>query len=114
MYNNPFYNQPRFQQPQYIDNISQFNKPIGLLGKVVDSLDVVKATDIPLDGSITYFPLIDGSAIVTKQLKMDGTSKTVIYKPIEEEKVENPQYVTIEEFNKAIKEIKDKFKKKEE
>ena len=46
-----------------------------LNGKSVDSLDVVKAMDIPLDGSISYFPLTDGSAIVSKQLQNDGTSK---------------------------------------
>ena len=69
--------QPMQQQP-IINNI-------GLQGKSVDSIDVVKAMDINLDGSVSYFPLTDGSAIVTKQLQMDGTSKTVIYKPIKEE-----------------------------
>ena len=93
MYNNygfnPYYQQ-RFQpmvQQQPVEQLSMNtavqNRSL-LNGKSVDSLDVVKAMDIPLDGSISYFPLTDGSAIVTKQLQMDGTSKTVVYKPIEE------------------------------
>jgi hypothetical protein len=38
-----------------------------------------------LTGSVSYFPLTNGTAIVTKQLQQDGTSKTIIYKPIKEE-----------------------------
>lgn len=118
MYNNynPYYPN-RFQVPvqgQYMDNTQQMTKPVGLLGKSVDSLEVVKAMDIPLDGSISYFPLTDGSAIVTKQLRIDGTSKTIIYKPVTEEEKEEPKYVTVDEFNKVIKKLEDKLKKKEE
>ena len=116
MYNNysPYYYQPqpqRFQSTeqqtqsmggqQYISPM-QMAKPMGLLGKSVDSIEVVKATDIPLDGSISYFPLTDGSAIVTKQLQMDGTSRTVVYKPIQEESKEVPKPLTIEDVRKEI------------
>lgn len=91
---------PQYAQPQ------QFVKPLGLQGKSVDSIEVVKAMDIPLDGTISYFPLTDGTAIVTKQLQVDGSSKTVIYRPAEEkEVVDGPEYVTIEEFRETIKKI---------
>lgn len=87
------------QQPVY-------NQPIGLQGKTVDSLDVVKATDIPLDGSISYFPIADGSMIVTKKLQTDGTSKTIIYRPVEENEVKTEaKYLTVDEFNEKIKKI---------
>lgn len=45
--------------------------------------------------------------IITKQLMMDGTSKTVIYKPITEpeETSEKPEYLTVDDFNKKIKEV---------
>lgn len=33
-----------------------------------------------MDGSVSYFPVADGSAIVSKQLQTDGTSKIQIYK----------------------------------
>lgn len=113
-YNNYPY-QPQYQQPQQIirNNIG------GLQGKQIDSLDVVKATDIPLDGSISYFPLADGKAIATKQLMQDGTSKIMIYRPMENENVsQETKYVTesdlnvkIKDFNnKDIKDIKEELK----
>lgn len=115
---------PRYGQPYqpYANQAVQSQQPIqqqpiqqyapqsvtiqGLQGKTVDSIDVVKAMDIPLDGSVSYFPLVDGTAIVTKQLQADGTSKTLVYKPSEEKKPEQQvKYVTPEELNKAIKDI---------
>lgn len=77
-----------------------------LQGKSVDNIDVVKAMDIPLDGSISYFPIADGSAIVTKQLQVDGTSRTIVYKPMEGEDVSKlPKYITVEELDEALKQI---------
>lgn len=127
-YNNPYYGsqtQPQMsrfqpieqQYPQYSQQpVSQpvYKQPTGLQGKSVDSLEVVKAMDIPLDGSISYFPLTDGSAIITKQLQPDGTSKTIIYKPIEGEVNEKlPKYVTLEELDEKIKNIDNKDLKDE-
>lgn len=96
--------QNRINQMQSIPPM-QFNNQVGLLGKVVDSIDVVKAIDIVLDGSINYFPLVDGSAIVTKQLQNDGTSKTTIYKPVDEENKNISTYVTFDELDKKIDEL---------
>lgn len=79
------------------------NTNIGLQGKTVESIDVVKAMDIPLDGTISYFPLTDGSAIISKQLQNDGTSKLITYRPVEEK--EKQKYVTIDELNNAISDI---------
>lgn len=91
----------QFQQPQ---TTYRQTAPT-LQGKSVDNIDVVKAMDIPLDGSISYFPIADGSAIVTKQLQQDGTSRTIVYKPIEGEEVKIPKYITPEELDEAIKKI---------
>ena len=117
---NPYYQQQyqrQFnpQQYQYNPQIEQFqpnnqqtyrqNAPT-LQGKSVDNIDVVKAMDIPLDGSISYFPIADGSAIVTKQLQADGTSRMIVYKPVEgEEASKLPKYITIEELEEAMKKI---------
>lgn len=91
----------QYSQPQPI-----YKQPVGLQGKSVDSVDVVKAMDIPLDGSVSYFPLTDGTAIVTKQLQMDGSSKTVIYKPVEEKEPEQTiEYITSEQLDEAIKKV---------
>lgn len=116
MYGNPYFaqQQQRFQQPMinqptqpqpYIPTIQPINNPTSLLGKAVESVDVVKAMDIPFDGSVSYFPLTDGSAIITKQLQTDGTSKMVIYKPIEENKKDVVQFATLEDIENAINEL---------
>ena len=58
-------------------------------------------------GSVSYFPLLDNSAIVTKQLQADGTSKITIYKPMEaEEAVATTKYITAEELDTRINEIR--------
>lgn len=131
---NPNFRPVEQQYPQNNINIppmqqSGLNMPKnGLQGKQVDSVEVVKATDVPFDGSVSYFPLTDGSAIVTKQLQMDGTSKIVVFKPFNEQKSE-VKYLTSEDLEKAInglnlneidnikeeiKEIKKQMKKKGE
>lgn len=107
--------QPMDQQySQYSQPQQMYKQPIGLQGKSVDSLDVVKAMDIPLDGSISYFPLTDGSAIITKQLQADGSSKTVVYKPIDNKEPEDlPRYITDEQLDEAMKKIDNKDIKEE-
>lgn len=110
---NPYYmNQTQRPQMPY--------QPIqSLQGKIVDSLEVVKAIDIPLDGSTSYFPIADGTAIASKQLQQDGTSKIMIYKPATmDDKQENTQYITQNDIKaqfgdfsaKDIKDIKDELK----
>lgn len=128
-YVNQFYGQQMMnrQQPMEIPMQTQTtqqvipNRQSVLFGKQVDSLEVVKAIDIPLDGSISYFPLTNGSAIVTKQLQQDGTSKLTIYKPevTQQEAIKN-DINTLEEIRdelksvkKELKELKNKFKTKD-
>lgn len=112
----PYYMQqpnvtPQYQ-PQSTDYMSQmqnaYQKPLGLQGKTVDNIEVVKATDIPLDGSISYFPLVDGSSIVTKQLMQDGTSRMIVYKPAETTPKANTNeskeiYVTEKQLEEKLK-----------
>lgn len=88
------------QQPieQQTNNIYKLN------GKQVESIEAAKVIDFPLDGSTSYFATIDGSAIVTKQLLNDGTIKTTIFKPSNEQNKEI-QYVTPEDMKKAINDI---------
>ena len=107
-YGNPYLNynqQPQLQTSMLRQN--QYRPQNSLQGKVVDSLDVVKATDIPYDGSISYFPLTDGTAIITKQLQQDGTSKVVIYKPMIEN--EENKYITETDLEKQLKDMDNKF-----
>lgn len=110
-YINRFYGQQQANIPQPMDlpmqqqNTPQLalNRQNILYGKQVDSLEVVKAIDIPLDGSISYFPLANGSAIVTKQLQQDGTSKITIYEPKTQK--ENMKFATIEDIDKRLEKL---------
>lgn len=115
MYNNNYYQPQRnlgvqtnyqqpIYQPMYQVPISQPTSS-GLQGKIVDSIETAKNQDIQLDGSISYFALTDGSAIVSKQLQADGTSKTTIYRPISEEQAELPKYATLDDIKKEINNI---------
>lgn len=110
-YINRFYGQQQANIPQSMDlpmqqqNTPQMalNRQNILYGKQVDSLEVVKAIDIPLDGSISYFPLANGSAIVTKQLQQDGTSKITIYEPKTQK--EDTKFATIEDIDKRLEKL---------
>lgn len=110
-YLNRFYGQQQANMPQPMDlpmqqqNTPQMalNRQNILYGKQVDSLEVVKAIDIPLDGSISYFPLANGSAIVTKQLQQDGTSKITIYEPKTQK--DDIKFATIEDIDKRFEKI---------
>ena len=121
---NPYIQQPIATpqyQPQTTDYMNQiqnaYQKPLGLQGKTVDNIEVVKATDIPLDGSVSYFPLVDGSAIVTKQLQADGTSRMVVYKPIETQQPKQVEvqgtYITEKELDEKLSKLDNKELKEE-
>ena len=85
--NNPYADRMNFLQ-NYQQSLQQpivptqtpVSNQMSALGKMVDSIDVVKAMDVPLDGSIIYFPKTDGTEIYTKQLQKDGTSKICTFK----------------------------------
>ena len=114
MYNpylNQYYGTQQINRPQPMEMPMQtqnapqmaLNRQNILYGKQVDSLEVVKAIDIPLDGSISYFPLANGSAIVTKQLQQDGTSKITIYEPKTQK--DDIKFATIEDVDKRLEKL---------
>lgn len=89
----------------------QYSKPISLSGKVIDNLEAVKTADVLLDGTTSYYPLADGTAIASKQLKQDGTSRIIIYRP--ETETKEVKYVTetdLESIKKDIEELRKQIK----
>jgi hypothetical protein len=94
---------PQFAQQNNYQNMPQQNN--GIQGKMVSDFETVKATETPLDGSVSYFPLVNGEYIYTKFLNMNtGLSDYSVYKKIavDEQKNEN-----IKEDNFNIKEYLD-------
>lgn len=92
-----------YQQPQYnpylqrMENLQQFQQvmqqpmsPAQMsgtsqfipLGKIVESVDMVKATDIPMDGNMYYFPKADGTEIYGKAWMANGQTRILTFKPV--------------------------------
>ena len=102
-YQNPNYYGQQFMQPQYnpymqrMENLQQFQQALqqpvvptqmsganqfNPFGKLVESMDIVKVTDIPMDGNMYYFPQADGQAIYGKKFLPNGQTQILTFKPI--------------------------------
>ena len=81
--------QQNLQQPMMPAQMSGTNQQMSVTGKVVDSIDVVKATDVPMDGNMYYFPKADGTEIFGKQWLQNGTTRILTFKPIENTGINN-------------------------
>ena len=94
--NNPYADRMNFlqnyqqslQQPVAGTQMSLANQ-MSALGKIVDSIDVVKATDIPIDGNTYYFPKADGTEVYCKQWLQNGTTRILTFKPVFEDNPNN-------------------------
>ena len=129
-YQNPsFYGQQQFMQPQFnpylqrMENLQQFQQAIQPMsptqmsgtnqfnpfGKIVESMDMVKVADIPMDGNMYYFPKADGTEIYSKQFMPNGQTRILIFKPVSESEpndvsteVEKSKFDTLEQFLQGI------------
>ena len=105
-YQNPNFYGQQFMQPQFnpylqrMENLQQFQQAINPqpvmqqqmptqtfnpFGKIVESMDIVKVTDIPMDGNMYYFPQADGQAIYGKKFLPNGQTQILAFKPILDE-----------------------------
>ena len=73
--------QQNLQQPVVPTQMSGANQQMNVIGKIVDSIDVVKATDVPMDGNMYYFPKADGTEIFGKQWLPNGQTRILTFKP---------------------------------
>jgi hypothetical protein len=89
---------------------NQFNP----FGKIVESMDVVKVTDIPMDGNMYYFPQADGQAIYGKKFLPNGQTQILAFKPVLESEPNNlsseEEKVKIVAFDEVLGEIKNEIK----
>lgn len=119
-YQNPNYYGQQFMQPQYnpymqrMENLQQFQQALqqpvvptqmsganqfNPFGKLVESMDIVKVTDIPMDGNMYYFPQTDGQAIYGKKFLPNGQTQILTFKPILDD---NPNTLSNEEEKSKI------------
>ena len=80
--------QQSLQQP-IVPTQTPVSNQMSALGKMVDSIDVVKATDIPMDGNAYYFPKADGTEVYCKQWLQNGTTRILTFKPVLEDNPNN-------------------------
>lgn len=100
-YVNPYYLQQNQQgYPQYYNPLAQVqNRAIdyqqntpnnyqqnqivqGINGKIIAEMSQITANDVPMDGSVAFFPKQDLSEVYAKRWNADGTIRTVTYKPV--------------------------------
>ena len=79
----------QYQQSLQPTQMSGTSQPMNVIGKIVDSIDVVKATDVPMDGNIYYFPKADGTEIFGKQWMPSGQTRILTFKPVLEDNPNN-------------------------
>lgn len=89
-----------YQPSQFL---SQQTASPQLKGRLVSSIDEVRAAQIDFDGSLFIFPDIGNKKIYTKNINADGTTTLNTYSLINSPP---PSYITKEELNKVIEELK--------
>lgn len=96
------------QNYYYSPNAQQTRQILGLKGRPVSSLEEVKAAAVDFDGSVSFFPDLANGKIYTKQCNIDGTASLNMYeiKEIPVAPAANADYVTREEFNTALLQLK--------
>ena len=110
MYGQPtnYYFQPQQQPLRGIDYIqNQYQLAGGLKGRPVSSIEEVRAAQIDFDGSLFIFPDIANKCIYTKQISATGSAilnKYNLYNDIQVDTA--PTYVTKEEFDTIINQLK--------
>lgn len=92
MYQNPNYSNPwgqYYQQPQPTWNnpqtpINNFSQPSMIRGRVVKDQSEILPNEIPMDGTISFFPKSDGSEIYGKAWTSNGTIQNFRFVKAEE------------------------------
>ena len=84
---NPYQYNPlqRFQEQQ-LPQQQNLQIQAGINGRMVAAVEQIAANDVPMDGSVAFFPKQDLTEIYAKQWGADGSIKTVVYKPYTEPK----------------------------
>lgn len=81
--------QQNLQQPMQQQVMSGPGQQMNVIGKIVDSIDSVKATDVPMDGNMYYFPKADGTEIFSKQWLPNGQTRILTFKPVFDDDTNN-------------------------
>ena len=75
------YQQSLQQQPMPMNQQAMSQQIAGINGRIVQTVENINANEVPMDGSMAFFPKHDMSEIYVKGWNVDGTINTIVYKP---------------------------------
>lgn len=78
------YQQNLQQQPMQMNQQPMPQQIASINGRVVQAVENINANEVPMDGSMAFFPKQDMSEIYVKSWNANGRIKTIVYKPYTE------------------------------
>lgn len=107
-YSNNYYPNYQYNNP-YANQVQAQPSIAALQGKIVDSIDIVKVTEVPF-GGFAIFPKGNMSEIYVKSWSNNGTTQIITYKPVVEmDKVETSPANTNELILQQIANLESKI-----
>ena len=86
--------QQNLQQPLVPTSMSGANQQampqqiVGINGRIVQAIENINANEVPMDGSMAFFPKQDLTEIYAKSWNADGTIRTLTFKPVLNDKTD--------------------------
>ena len=86
--------QQSLQQPLVPTSMSGANQQAmpqqiaGINGRIVQAIENINANEVPMDGSVAFFPKQDLTEIYAKSWNADGTIRTLTFKPVLNDKTD--------------------------
>ena len=86
--------QQNLQQPLVPTSMSGANQQAmpqqiaGINGRIVQAVENINANEVPMDGSVAFFPKQDLTEIYAKSWNADGTIRTLTFKPVLNDKTD--------------------------
>lgn len=89
---------PQTPQMAWGQNGNRYPTPSTLPGRQISSIDEIMPNDVPMDGSVSFFPVRDGSCVYAKFWNRQGTIDTIKFVPavatsVEETANNQPDFV---------------------
>ena len=82
------YQQSLQQQPMQMNQQPIPQQIVGINGRIVQAVENINANEVPMDGSMAFFPKQDMSEIYVKGWNADGTIRTLTFKPVLNDKTD--------------------------
>lgn len=82
------YQQSLQQQPMQMNQQPMPQQIAGINGRIVQAVENINANEVPMDGSVAFFPKQDLTEIYAKSWNADGTIRTLTFKPVLNDKTD--------------------------